>query len=44
METTQIEMKRLEEASAQVSDDAVTELNELQLVLIGGGGAIAQFG
>jgi len=44
METTQIEIKSLEEISAQVSDNAVTQLNELQLVLIGGGNAIAQFG
>jgi len=44
MEMNQIEFKKVDEVSIEATDLAVQTLADLQLVLIGGGNAIAQFG
>ena len=44
METNQIEMGKVNEVSNQAAKAAIRELTELELVISGGGFAIAQFG
>jgi hypothetical protein len=44
MEMNQIEFKKVDEVSTEATDLAVQALTDLQLAVVGGGGAIAQFG
>jgi hypothetical protein len=44
METNRMEMGKVNEVSNKAAETAIRELTELELVVTGGGGAIAQFG